>query len=647
MAAVMALGVAVVLATPSVATAAIGDTTIGSLAPAGVQANDESWHSNFTGDGGQMVFSSVATNLIASDTNATSDVFVRNRRTGAVQCVSVASTGEQANKQSDMAKITPDGRYVVFESDATNLAPGDTNNDVDVFVHDMNTGVTTRVSVASDGSGANAYSHDSDISADGRYVVFSSEATNLVANDSNGDEDIFVRDLVEHTTKRVSVRTVMIGDVPLNLQADNFSGAPCISADGRFVAFSSAAENLVANDNNGQADIFVRDLQSATTTSTTRVSISSTGVEADRRCDDAAISADGRFIVFGTSSTTLVPGDTDNIWDVCLRDRTAGTTSLVSLSQLGAQGNGESADAVISADGSRVAFSSLASNLVIGDTNGLRDIFVRNLTTHTTSRLSRSTSGVPADKACWEPSLSADGRWVGFESDSDKLVLNDVNNKADVFVHQLAEGKSGIMFSKAEEILYYKKPAHLSAHLTGEIIGDLSGLPVVLQKLSGPTWVDIATALTDVSGVARFAPIQTSATRYRVRFDGVASAWLGCYGDEELTITPPAYLGKPNAPKTMRKNRYYTISATLKPEHAKGKIVRIYKFKKVKVKGKWVWKSKGYVKAKVYNPKGKSYSKYKVRMRLTSKGSWALSARMMPDASHADSLSKSDYVKVK
>jgi Tol biopolymer transport system component len=237
-----------------------------------------------------------------------------------------------------------------------------------VFVHDRQTGQTARVSVASSGAEGEGASWNAAISADGRYVAFESDARNLVTGDTNGREDVFVRDRQTAQTTRVSVSST-------GAQGTGHSVWPAISADGRYVAFESDARNLVAGDSNNLRDVFVRDRQAG---QTTRVSVASDGTQGDDFSSYAAISADGRYVAFYSGASTLVAGDTNGAWDVFLRDRQAGQTTRVSVASDGAQANSNSYIAAISADGRCVAFFSDASNLVAGDTNWCRDVFVRD-----------------------------------------------------------------------------------------------------------------------------------------------------------------------------------------------------------------------------------------------------------------------------
>lgn len=253
--------------------------------------------------------------LTPGDSNGVPDVYVCDRLTWTFERVSVAADGGLANGASERPSISGDGRYVAFASAATNLVAGDTNGAVDVFVRDRQTGTTVRASVGPGGAQVSGISRQPVLSADGTVVAFVSGAFQLVADDANGASDVFVRDLVAATTTRVSVRT---GGGEAELE----SSGPVLSGDGRVVAFTSTASNLVAGDTNGAPDVFVHDRTSGVTE---RVSVSSTGGEGDGSSYGAAVSFDGRFVAFGTNATNLVPGVTGG--GTFVRDRQAVTTT--------------------------------------------------------------------------------------------------------------------------------------------------------------------------------------------------------------------------------------------------------------------------------------------------------------------------------
>jgi len=397
----------------------------------GLQAG--SGQAEIDADGRFTVFQSTAPGFVPSDGDDLRDVFVHDLETGLTTLVSRNSSGRKGNDESANGALSADGRYVVFDSEATNLISRDRNGDPDVFVHDRQTGVTTRVSVSSTGQEADGESSNfsPSISGDGRVVVFQSFADNLVAGDTNRAPDVFAHDRATGTTTRVSVDSA-------GTQANGGSGFPDVSADGRYVAFQSNASNLVANDTNGERDIFVHDLL---TGSTARVNVDSAGNQAVGNPPVAippAISGDGRFVAFDSLAANLVPGDTNGTFDAFVHDRQTGTTSRVSVDSAGTQGNGLSIQATISADGRFVCFASSASNLVAGDTNGRRDVFVRDRQTGVTTRESVDGTGAQSDGHSFDPVIAPNGGRVVFESLATNLVAGDTNGLKDVFVHDLS-----------------------------------------------------------------------------------------------------------------------------------------------------------------------------------------------------------------
>ena len=408
----------------------VGVTERVSVASDGTQGNDWSSPHSISADGRYVVFISGATNLVVGDTNESWDIFVHDRVIGETTRVSVASDGTEGNDTSGFGGLTTisgDGRYVAFDSLATNLVVGDTNGYSDVFVHDRETGETTRVSVASDGTQGNGFSFCPSVSADGRYVAFESNATNLVEGGTNGYENIFVHDRVTELTTLVSVASD-------GTQGDYSSVIPSISADGRYVAFFSWATNLVAGDTNGFEDIFVHD---RVTGKTTRVSVASDGTQGNSISSSPSISADGRYVAFDSVSTNLVVGDTNGSWDIFVHDRVTVETTRVSVASDGTEGNDSSGlymGTTISEDGRYVAFYSDASNLVLGDTNGYGDIFVHDRVTGDTTRVSVASDETQGDGDSRCPSISADGRYVAFDSYASNLVVGDTNDTTDIFV---------------------------------------------------------------------------------------------------------------------------------------------------------------------------------------------------------------------
>ena len=401
------------------------ETTRVSVDSEEAQANAESAEAEVSADGRFVAFGSTASNLVPGDGNGAFDIFVRDRQAGTTERVSRGMGGTEADGDSPRPAISADGRYVAFESSATNLVAGDTNGVPDIFVFDRQTATTERVSVATDGAQTTGpvNSFRPAISADGRFVAFQSDATNLITGDTNDALDIFVHDRDTDVTSRVSVGA---GGVP----ADANSSRGSLSADGRLVSFTSSASNLVSGDTNGQLDVFVRDRQTGVTE---RVSVATAGTQGDGSAGTSVISDDGRYVAFDSAARDLVAGDTNGASDVFLHDRQSASTARVSVSATGAQLAGESSAPSISADGRLVAFQSLAEGVVPGDSNGWIDVFVRDRQASTTERISMGPGVLEPNSHSVDPAVSADGSYVAFRSVASNLVPADTNDAVDIF----------------------------------------------------------------------------------------------------------------------------------------------------------------------------------------------------------------------
>jgi Tol biopolymer transport system component len=427
-----------------------------SVATDGTQGNGASSDPEISSDGRHIIFESTSTNLIATDTNGVSDIFVYNRRFGEQERVSVRTiyNGEnipptiiQANGASNNPTISALGTFpsIAFDSVASNLVDNDTNGVRDVFAR-TGFGSITRASIrylVADPAQPNGASSNPSLAPDGRYVAFESSATDIVASDANGVSDVFYRDFAFFPPALIDRASQTSAESASN---DSSSDAS-ISNDGDYVAFTSLATNLIAptNDTNGIRDIFVRNDIAGTTV---RVSVATNGAQATSTSIgsyEPEITPDGRFVVFYSYANNLVAGDTNNLADVFLRDRDtdedgifdevgAVSTTRVSVGPGGVQANGESSYPSISADGRYIAYQSTASNLVVGDTNGVSDIFVYDRQTNTTTRVSVALDGTQANGASSNPDISYDGSYVAFESTATNLVPNDTNGVSDVFV---------------------------------------------------------------------------------------------------------------------------------------------------------------------------------------------------------------------
>lgn len=353
--------------------------------------NNTSDRLSLSGDGQWAAFDSLAGNLVAGDNTQYQDVFLRDRSTGETTMV----TNNRGT--STAADLSADGRYLLFDSFASSLVPGDENMAGDVFVYDR---VTDEIEKLTAGDRS---SYGGAISDDGRLVVLYSFATNLVPDDTNGYRDVFLFDRETDTITRLTAGRASAFD-------------PSLSADGQWVSFYSGASNLVPGDFNRARDVFLYDVATGTTT---RVTDGNAGSYSGTR----ALSSDGRYLTFWSDASDLVPGDTNDVQDVFVFDRVLATTTRIS------DGDNHSSKPAISGDGQQIAFQSYATDLAPGaDDNDQLDVFVHDVSTGVSTRLGGSTG--PSFNA----GLSADGTSVGFTSASSDLAPGDTNDLADVFV---------------------------------------------------------------------------------------------------------------------------------------------------------------------------------------------------------------------
>jgi Tol biopolymer transport system component len=398
----------------------------------GGQANAGSSGPVTDGTGRCVAFHSDASNLLpqgaAGDTNQFRDVFLFDRETSEIERVSVTESGGQANGPSQMQGFRPaidrDCTCVAFSSDASNLVAGDTNGATDVFVRDLRDETTILASTGAAGIGNGASSFPS-ISSDCERIAFQSSASNLVDGDTNLVSDIFVYDRSTGETVRVSEN---LGD-----EANGPSISPAISADGDCVAFASAASNLLPGDTNGVMDIYV----SCEGRIRCRASVSSSGREANAVSFLPSISADGRFVAFKSNASNLVPDDRNGVPDVFLHDCQTGVTRRVSINSLGQEGNDIAIPPSISGDGNRIAFGSYASNLLPGQSvRGRSQVYVRDRQTMATGLVSAAPSGAAANNSVPDvpPSISLDGEFIAFASSASNIVPGDTNQALDAFI---------------------------------------------------------------------------------------------------------------------------------------------------------------------------------------------------------------------
>jgi Tol biopolymer transport system component len=359
---------------------------------------------------------------VADDSNGKTDVFRYDRATGETVCVSVNTDGLPGNGRSFASGVSKDGRLVLFWSYASDLVGGDENGYADVFLRDMKTGTTTQLSRGWGGVQPNGGSWFPTMSDDGRYVAFESWASNLVIGDYNELQDIFVLD-------RRTGRTVRIGQ-PLFGESNDDSGGPQISPNGRWVAFESGASNIVGGDTNGTIDAFVVEWQRGTVI---RASVNDGVEQGNGQSRSPMVTNNGR-VLFLSAASNLVPGDTNGAYDSFVRDVRRGKTVRVSLSSTGAQANYDSARGTIDPKGRYVAFGTWASNFVPGDTNASADVYLRDLARGTTVRLTAAhDGGLPNGNT---HAIGFAGRTLLLSSVATNLVPGDTNGAEDLFVQR-------------------------------------------------------------------------------------------------------------------------------------------------------------------------------------------------------------------
>jgi hypothetical protein len=396
--------------------------TTGYLLPPLNQPDDHTYYRTFlSGDGQVVSFASAATNLVAFDRNGLEDLFVVDRQSGVIERANLASSEEFFPTLAFGGAMSDDGRYVVFRDYANLMSGASSPFRTDIFLIDRDSpGYVERISVDDEGVQANGNSLNSDISSDGRYVAFDSVASNLIfGEDNNGVSDVFVTDRQFGLVERVSVSSS-------NGQANAASKLVSISPDGRFVLFSSLANNLVLDDSNGVEDLFLRDRDSGITY---LVSLTDGGSLIGQATSIGAMSDDGRYIAFQSSASEIVPGDSNNRFDVFVLDRFTNLVERVSVDDQGQQVNADSYSPTLSPDGRFVAFISNAS--LTGQGPGL---FIRDRSDDTLTYVGTA--------AGTQPSFSADMSTIAFTS-FDNLAQGDSNGKADAYVASFNAGPAG------------------------------------------------------------------------------------------------------------------------------------------------------------------------------------------------------------
>lgn len=400
-----------------------------SLSSSQAQADGISYVANSSANGRYVVFDSSATNLVSGDSNGFRDVFLRDRTTGTTELISVHNNGAQANHISRAASISDDGRYVSFESFAP-LVAGTKLGGYKIYRRDRQNGRTELVSSNSSNQPASGMSMRSSISADGRYVLFYSWGSNLIAGDNNKSVDVFLKDMQSGSVERISVSTTGVAG-----NGDSFEAS--MSPDTRYVTFTSMSTNLTGSTIPRQRHVYIRDRQTGTTTMVTRAA---NGALANQASFAPEISDDGRYVVYYSLVSNLVAGTSGSKTQILLFDKSTSTTRLISrpTARVSVEGNDTSYSATISGDGRYIAFTSYASNLVAGDNNGVADSFLLDRNSNELSIVSKSETGSLANgHASAASRVSRSGNSVIFVSYASNLIMGDSNNVPDIFAQDL------------------------------------------------------------------------------------------------------------------------------------------------------------------------------------------------------------------
>ena len=472
--------------------------------------------------------------LTPDDANGFDDVFLRDLRTGEVSLVSVATDGTQGNGISSQAGISANGRYVVFRSAATNLVAGDANGVDDIFCRDLLTKTTTRISVDSSGTEGNGASLTPAVSGDGRYVVFASSASDLVSGDSNGQQDIFLRDTVSATTTLVSRDSA-------GLDSDGPSFDPAITPSGNFIAFSTEATDVISGGLNGQRQV-VR--QERLNGKRVLVSQSAGGAQGDRPSYEPSISDDGNLIAFFSLASNLNT-DTNTFFDVFVRDVTSKTTTLVSNDAGGNASDNHSGFASISGDGATVAFGSLATNLVAADTNGVFDVFTVAATGGTSTRVSLDSAGSQGNIDSDVPAISQDGRSVIFRSAATNLNSNDAVADDDIYLRDRVLDRTALCSPGVPTPSAWGK---FSKGPTTTFGPDFGAQGLAFGDVDGDGVLDLATCTTDTKVTVVRRGVGGGTNAYSVTAGGSVQAENPAFadldGDGDLDLVTTNVTGK-------------------------------------------------------------------------------------------------------
>jgi Tol biopolymer transport system component len=404
-----------------------GTSWLVSTSTKGGSGNGRSIQASIDNDGRRVAFASRASDLVRGDRRRGRDVFLYDHARGDTTVVSRTASGGFLNGRSSRPDLSGSGQWLTYVSQASNVVPGDDNGRADVFLVDLRAGTTTLVSKARKGGGSGKRaSTQAVVDNHGHRVAFCSVAGDLARRDHNRTSDIFV-------FNRRSGRTTMVSRGLDGFSSNGRSGEPAISGNGRYVAYTSVATNLVEGATSRRGDVYVFDRRTGTNSLVSQASGGGPGNNTSRA---PSISRNGRYVAFASFASDLVAGDGNGTWDVFLRDRVTGMTTLVSHSPGGSAGNSGSFYPSIDSHGVNVAFASDATNLGPVDGNQRRDVYVANMATGRITLQSKTPDGQSGNASSTHPALSGDASYVAFESAASDLARPDHNETWDVFLRR-------------------------------------------------------------------------------------------------------------------------------------------------------------------------------------------------------------------
>lgn len=417
--------------------ALLGTNTLVSRSSSGTRGNGDSSGSDISLDGRYVVFGSTATNLITSDTNNVSDIFMKDTSTNNISRISTDSSGNQANGGSWGPKISGNGKYIVYYSNATNLVSGDTNGYTDIFRYSVSSGVTELVSTSSAGVQANQQSFAPDIDSEGRFVVFTTQSTNLDITDTNSSYDIVLKDMSSGTATYVSQSDAGV------LSNGNSTSAR-ISCDGRYILFTSGGSNLVASDSNGYDDVFLTDMLSTRTVT----NITQGG---NNWSNGADISCDGKYILYTSNATNQISGDTNGVADAFRYEKSTGSKVRVSVKENGADPLQYSTGVALSADGKLAIFKTSGGSFFTNTTvdHSLSyyqdDYLVRDMSQSTSRVIAvKSDLTAPVHGVSGNAAFSGSNRIV-YDSKGESLASDDNGAYVDSFIVDIGPANTCIV----------------------------------------------------------------------------------------------------------------------------------------------------------------------------------------------------------